>query len=182
MNTQLKIKEEIKNRKLILGATGEEKEDFIYNSDLEKLLTFPWDIEDSSIEEVTCTEIYAKVPRNLRYRFIEELYRVLVPGGKASITTPYYKSVSSIQDFSYEWPPISEQSYLYTNKKWREENKKDVSPYPVIVDFDFTINYSVRPPYGQKAEEARNFALTHYWEVISDMQVVLIKREGDVKK
>ena len=181
-----KLKEVPKSKvKLDLGCGDNKKEGF-YGIDkfhtkstdlVHDLLTFPWPIESDSVEEIQCSHFFEHVPQFDRPKFMEEVYRILTVGGKANFITPYYKNGRATQDFTHMWPPISEASYLYFNKKWREENKLTHGFYDVKADFDFTVGYAMNSPWGLKAEEARNFAVTHYWEVISDLHIVLIKKE-----
>jgi hypothetical protein len=48
--------------------------------------------------------------------------------------------------------------------------------YGIKSDFDFTYGYAFGPEWMTRNEEARNFALKHYFNVASDIQVVLVKR------
>ena len=66
-------------------------------------------------------------------KFFNECYRILKPGGKMRHLHPYYKSVRAVQDPTHKWPPISENSYFYWDKEWREMNKLD--HYPINCDF-----------------------------------------------
>jgi len=70
--------------------------------------------------------------------------------------------------------PISEATFLYYNKKWREENL--LSHYPITADFDYTFGYMMFPEWASRNEEAKAFAIRHYWNVAADIQVALTKR------
>ena len=69
---------------------------------------------------------------------------------------------------------MCEASYLYFNKQWREQNKLD--HYPIHCDFDFNYGYAVDPLWQTKNQETRDFAIRHYQHVISDLQVILVRR------
>lgn len=142
------------------------------------LFKFPWPFKDSSVEEAHLSHFFEHIPAKLRPKFIDELFRVLAPEAKVTIITPYYNSVRATQDFTHEWPPISPNSFLYFNKKWREDNKLTHGHYEMVCDFDFTYGYAVNPAWVSKSEEARAFALTHYNEVISDLHTTLVSRKG----
>ena len=109
---------------------------------------------------------------------MDELYRVLAPGGKATVITPYYTSVRATQDFTHEWPPISPQSFLYFNKKWREDNKLTHGHYDMKCDFDFTYGYSINADVGLRNDEARAFAVANYLNSVDDLHTTLISRKG----
>jgi hypothetical protein len=142
------------------------------------LLKFPWPFKDGSVEEVHTSHFFEHIPAKMRPRFMDELFRVLEPGGKVTIITPYFNSVRATQDFTHEWPPISPNSFLYFNKNWRIENKLTHGYYDMKCDFDFTYGYSIAPAWVSKSEDARTFAIAHYNEVISDLHTTLISRKG----
>ena len=129
------------------------------------LFKFPWPFKTDSVEEVHCSHFFEHIPSKLRPKFMDELYRVVAPEGKVTIICPYFRSVRAIQDFTHEWPPIAENSFLYFNKKWREDNKLTHGHYEMTCDWDFTYGYQMNGVWVNKSEEARNFAIQHYWEV-----------------
>ena len=57
------------------------------------------------------------------------------------------------------------------------DNLNKLDHYHVKCDFDFNPGYVVQAPWNMKSEEARQFAMSHYINVISDMQVTVFKRE-----
>jgi SAM-dependent methyltransferase len=148
--------------------------DFVHD-----LFTLPWPFADNSVEEVHCSHFFEHVPHMLRGKFMEEVYRILVPNGKATFITPYYNSIRATQDFTHEWPPVSPNSYLYFNKGWRETNKLTHGHYDLKCDFDFTYGYSINAAWTTKNEEARNYAITHYTNVIDDLHVTLVSRKKE---
>ncbi len=70
-------------------------------ADRTKLLHFPpW--QDGSVEEFKCAEVFQYVPGKKRLPFMEDLYRVLAPEGKATILTAYYASAMVFADYKVE--------------------------------------------------------------------------------
>ena len=138
------------------------------------LNVMPWPFEADSIEEVHASHFFEHLDGPQRCRFMDELWRVLKPEGKATIITPYWASSRAIQDPTHAWPPVCESSYLYFNKKWREDNGLD--HYPIHCDFDFSYGYQIDQPWSLRSTEARDFAVRHYLHVASDLHVVLTKR------
>lgn len=144
---------------------------------------YPWPIESESVEEANVSH-YIEHTKDI-IKFMEEIYRILkpsrvdidtkewMPGGKCSIAAPYYTSMRCWQDPTHV-RAISEATFLYFNKEWRVVNK--LSHYPITCDFDYQFGYSMTPDWAARNEEARLFAVRHYWNVVSDIQVVLTKR------
>lgn len=140
------------------------------------LFKFPWPWESESIEEVNCSHFFEHVPGLLRYQFMAELYRILQPNAKVTFITPYYKSPRASMDPTHKWPPISEESYLYFNRKWLAENKLTHCQGEFYSDFDFTYGYGMNSPWTAREDSARSFAIQHYWNVVADLHVTLTKR------
>lgn len=178
------MSEEKKLIKLDLGCGDNKKEGFTGvdkfktpSVDVEHdLFTFPWPFESESVEEVHSSHFIEHIPQYTRPRFYEELCRILVPGGKALLIAPYGKSARALQDFTHEWPPIVEGSFLYLNKAWREQNKLTHGLYDIKCDFDFTYGYALSPATAVRNQEAGAFALQNYWDAAQDLYVTLIKK------
>ena len=167
---------------------------------------FPWDIESESAEEIICShyvehtptdtlakrllkliaenndyehlqqkvaEIDLNAPSDGLILFMDEVYRILKPGGRIKVIAPYYNSMRCWQDPTHK-RAISEATFLYFNKQWRETNKLD--HYGIQSDFDFVYGYDITPEWANRSEEARNFAIKHYTNVINDIHVTLTKK------
>lgn len=141
--------------------------DYVWN--LEK---FPYPFKENSVDEIYCAHYVEHVPDLIK--FIDEIYRILKPGGKALIVAPYYSSMRAWQDPTHK-RAISEASFLYFNKGWREQNNLD-HYLDIKSDFDFSYSYMITPDWATRNEEARAFAIRHYINVVSDIQVILTKR------
>lgn len=136
------------------------------------LTKFPWPYGDGAVEEVNCIHKLEYIPARLRIPFMEELWRILTVGGKVNIVACYWSSPRAIQDPSAEWPPFCEQSFLYFNKGWREQNQ-----LPAIrCDFDFTYGYQIDPETAGRSTESQAFWIKHYTNTVTDLQLVLVKR------
>jgi hypothetical protein len=105
---------------------------------------------------------------------MDEAWRILIPGGKLTIVVPYWSSPRSIQDPMHQWPPVSEQSFIYFNKEWRTLNK--LNHYLGQCDFDFTYGYLVDQETAQRNQESQQFYIKHYLQAVNDLQVNLVKR------
>ncbi len=148
---------------------------------LHDLLTYPWPTEDNSIAEVHCSHFFEHIPGLERPKFMDELYRVLESKAKATFIIPYARSMRSIQDFTHQWPPVAEESFLYFNKGWREANKLTHGLYEMTCDFDYGFGHNIDNAWMMRNEEARAFAMKHYWSVAADLVVILTKRPVETK-
>lgn len=162
-------------------ACGQRKEEGYFGIDIVPgetvdavvdLEQFPWPIESNSAEDIICSH-YVEHTSDL-IKFMDEVYRILKPGGKIKIIAPYYTSIRCWQDPTHK-RAISEATFLYFNKGWRDANKLD--HYGILSDFDYTYGYDINQTWANRSEEARNFAILHYWNVINDIHLVLTKRE-----
>ncbi len=104
---------------------------------------------------------------------MNELHRIMVPGGTAIIRAPYYNSMRAWQDPTHV-RAISEATFLYYNQDWLKANKLD--HYPIKCDFDFSYGYDFAPDWAMRSEESKAFAVRHYTNVVMDIQAVLIKK------
>jgi predicted SAM-dependent methyltransferase len=143
------------------------------------LLKFPWPFPDGSCDELHCSHFFEHVPGLLRGKFMDEVYRILVPEGKITIICPYYTSIRATQDFTHEWPPVSPNSFLYFNRKWREDNKLTHGHYEIKSDFDFVYGYAINASWSSRQDEARQFGFDHYNNTIDDLHVTLTKRRQE---
>lgn len=137
---------------------------------------YPWPFADNSVEEVNISH-YIEHTSDL-IKFMNELHRILKPGAKAQIVAPYYSSMRAWQDPTHV-RAISEATFLYFNQQWLRDNKLD--HYAVTADFDFSYGYAFYPEWVARSEEARAFAIKHYNNAISDISVMLTKRDADEK-
>lgn len=135
------------------------------------LESFPWQWEDNSVDELHCSH-YIEHTSDLT-AFMDECWRILKPGGQMTVVAPYYTSVRCWQDPTHK-RAISENTFLYYNKGWREEAR--LSHYAIKADFDFSYGYSFAPEWAVRSDTARQFALKHYWNVVADLMVTLTKR------
>lgn len=139
------------------------------------LRTAPWPWPDNSIEEIYSGHFFEHLNGRERITFMEELWRILIPNGKALITTPYWASWRAVADPTHIFPPIVEQSYLYFNRDWRIANK--LEHYPIHCNFDFECQHVYNPDVGFPDDSTRDQGTKHYLNVVDDLNCLLIKRD-----
>lgn len=130
----------------------------------------PLPFEDNSQGEIYATHILQRVDDV--YKFMDEAWRILKKDGLLNISAPYYTSVRATQDPTHK-RLISEASFVYFSKKWRQANN---IPGDIKCDLEIvSINHAVSQEYQGKSQEALQYAIQHYWNVVSDIIVVLKK-------
>ena len=133
---------------------------------------WPW--ADESVSEVHCSHFLEHLTARERIHFANELHRVLVKGGKATIITPHWASCRAYGDLTHQWPPVSEMWFNYLSKAWRESKAPHNDFY--TCDFDSTGGYSIRGDLAARNQEYQMFALQNYKEAAQDTITTLIKR------
>jgi len=133
----------------------------------------PWNIPTESVEEAYCAYMLNRIPGAQRMAFMAEVWRVLIPNGKCTVIVPYWASPRAIQDPNSQWPPMAEQSFLYFNKTFREQNK---IKFDWNCDFDFVYGYTLDPETANKSDEVRAHWIKHFVNAVADLSVTLTKR------
>jgi hypothetical protein len=135
----------------------------------------PWPLADCSVDEAFSAYLFHRIHKDIRFQFMDQLWRVMKPGAKCTVIVPYWTSVRAIQDPTAEWPPISEQSFLYFNKQFREDNRIP-GRERWKSDFDFVYGYQFEAETQNRPDEARAHWVKHYNNAINDLQLVLTRR------
>ena len=65
------------------------------------LNAFPYPFDDDSFDQIRLSHVIEHI-RSIT-RTMEELHRILAPGGQIEITTPHYTDASSWQDPTHVW-------------------------------------------------------------------------------
>lgn len=159
------------------------------------LLRFPWPWEDASVDEVRCSHFIEHIPsrevsrddmlpsdvsfrfvdtylgKDMLFVFMDEVHRILVPGGRATIVAPYARSNRAIQDPTHR-RFIVEDTFRYFNKAWRGEAQVD--HYGPRCDFDLDVIFLVDK---SRIEESRKLGDPRlHWNIIDDVQCTMTKR------
>lgn len=141
------------------------------------LFKFPWPWKSESVTEIHCSHFLEHVPRVIRWRFMEECWRILKPEGVMRIVVPSWKSERAYGDMTHEPPAVVAMFFWYLNKGWREANKLTYGPYDLKCNFDHQAGPTqMVPAFSSRAHEAQIFACTHYLETFGDMWVSLTRK------
>lgn len=142
------------------------------------LLKYPWPVDDEIVDGIHCAHFFEHIPGRLRPKFIDECYRILKPKAQMTIIVPHWSSMRSVQDYSHEWPPVAETSFLYFNKKWREDNKLTHGVYNLKCDFDFGYGFALDGDVSVRNHDFQHFAIKHYNNAVLDLIVTMTKRQA----
>ena len=110
-----------------------------------------------------------------RIHFVNELYRVLVPEGKARIIAPHWCSPRAFGDLTHQWPPVSEWWFLYVNKGWREVNAPH-SGYNPEVNFEVGYAPILRADIASRPQDYQMYAYANYKDAAQDLDSTWIKK------
>ena len=127
--------------------------------------TWPW--ADGSVDEVHCSHFVEHLTASERIHFVNELFRVLKPGGTAQIIVPHWNSHRAYGDLTHQWPPVSEMWFFYLNKEWRAVNAPHNDGY--TCDFEATWGYTLRQDLLARNEEFRQHAIANFKDAAQDI-------------
>ncbi len=132
--------------------------------------------ESTSFDEFKSKVLSLDEPLDGVIKFINELYRILKPKGKVTITCPYAMHSRAFGDPTHT-RYIHDMSFHYFNKEWRDLNKLD--HYGFECDFDIKYSYWIDESLTLKSEEVRQKAFSNDWDSILDIITELEKREEE---
>lgn len=132
---------------------------------------WPW--EDNSIEAIYSNHFIEHLEPMERVHFVNEIYRILKPGGQAQVNAPHWSSCRAYGDPTHKWAPISEFFFYYLSKEWRMVNAPhtDISNLPqgFSCDFDTTWGYAMHGDLLVRNQEYQMHAVTFWKEAIQDI-------------
>jgi len=139
------------------------------------LTTMPWPWASNSVEEAHCSHFVEHLTAPQRIAFVNELHRVLVPGGKCQLVVPHWASCRAYGDLTHQWPPVSEFWFYYLSRTWRELNAPHNDGY--TCDFDATWGYSLHPSLVHRVGDHQSYALQFYKESAQDIVATLTAKK-----
>lgn len=144
------------------------------------LTVTPWPFEDESCEELHCSHFMEHLTGFQHIDFMNEAWRVLIPGGKLTIIVPHWKSARAWQDPTHI-RPVPEAWMYYWSQAWLKANKLTHGPYAAIkCNFEIVAASGYSDPRWLTASEgARAFADKHYTNTIDDTHFHCTKRAMD---
>lgn len=144
----------------------------------------PWPWENESVDEVWSSHFFEHLEVAERVHFINELYRVLKWGAKATIVAPSGTNFCAYGDPTHKWPPLVDWAANYWWKQWRDANAPhaDAANDPVYgysCDFDFVIGWSTDPNIAAFNQERQLHMAKHSWNSMRDLWFNLTKTKRE---
>jgi len=178
--------EEVQPLRLDLGCGKHKKEGFLgvdrkpfEGVDVITDLMQRWPWEDNSVDEINMQHVLEHFTGEERVHIMNEMYRVLVKGGKATVSTPHWCSSRAYGDFTHQWPPVGEMFYFYLSKKWRMDNSPDNdiewNPKGYNCHFEVTMGHTIHQEFVTKHQDKQMYALQFYKEAAQDLIATLVK-------
>jgi hypothetical protein len=138
-------------------------------------------LPDHCISEAYCSHFLEHLEHNQRYpervRFMNELWRVMSPGGKALIITPHWASNRAYGDFTHADKPVSEMFYSYLSREWRKlnapDNDAEFHPDGYTCNFETRIGHSLHPEIQNRLDNEKAFAIAWHKEAAYDLVATL---------
>ena len=145
--------------------------------DLVADLRKPWPWGENTVSDIHMSHALEHFTGEERVHVFNEMYRVLVPGGKALIITPHWASQRAYGDFTHQWPPVSEFLFYYLWKEWREGNAPHTdikyNPNGYDCDFSFGGGYSLHADMNCWNDERKQYAQRWYKEAATDTHMTV---------
>jgi hypothetical protein len=133
-------------------------------------LTKRWPWKSNSVAEGVSNYLLQYLTPGQRIHFANELYRVLVPGGKFQIHTPHEFAARAYADLRVQWPPVTEWWYPALNAEFRKLNKVEQG---YTCNFDNGIGYGLHPALHARNPEFQQEAMAWKKEACQDLIVTL---------
>lgn len=146
------------------------------------LLSFPWPFDDRSVSEVVCNHFVEHIPMqmtdggvDLLCAFMNELWRVMKPGARATIQHPHAHSDRAWWDPTHR-RCIPYQTWYYFDANWLKANGLD--HYQITADFEvITVEgVGIANDVATRHHEVQAQMTERQWNVIADTKVILQRR------
>lgn len=139
-----------------------------------------WPFADGSVAEAHASHFIEHLTATERTHFVNELYRVLAPGGVCQIVVPHWASNRAYGDPTHQWPPVSEMWFYYLDRDWRAANAPHTDAQHwapgFSCNFVATWGYSMNPALATRNPEFQHFAMGFYKEAAQDIHATLTKK------
>jgi hypothetical protein len=140
--------------------------------DLVTDLRQPWPWADNSVSDIHLSHALEHFDSMERVHIFNEMYRVLINGGKCTIITPHWASQRAYGDPTHKWPPVSEFAYYYLWREWRKGNAPHIdiefNPQGFDCDFSWGGGYSLHSDMNLWNAERQQYAQKWYKEACTD--------------
>lgn len=134
-----------------------------------------WPFEDGSVDEAFTSHFMEHLKPEQRCFVMNELHRVLVPGGVCNLVVPHWSNSRAYGDPTHQWPPMGEFWFLYLDRRWRIHNAphsdKKFWADGYDCNFEYTLELACDSTIGPLGDQAR-----YYRDVVIDLKARLVRR------
>lgn len=112
---------------------------------------FPYPIPDNSCFQVLMSHLYEHIEPKYRIQVIDELWRIIKPGGQLLIAAPYDQSIGATQDPTHYTCP-NEATFSYFDPKYPLYQVYKPKPWTLVRNYYQTtgnINVILEPIKGK---------------------------------
>lgn len=149
------------------------------------LSIYPWPFADNSVAEINCSHYVEHIQmefvdeignpvvkggQDSYLKFFDEVWRILVPDGWATITVPNARSNRAFQDPTHRRFIVAE-SFLYLSNDWRKLNKLD--HYNTKCNFGINVVPIIPIEHNALSPEVQTRKFNGEWNSILDWQAQL---------
>lgn len=139
-----------------------------------------WNARTETVKECFMFKFLEFLTGPERVDVFNRLYSRLKPDAKVHIEVPYYSHPQGFSNPFLAWPPISEFSFLYLSKKWRDEKPDHATP-EITCDLEISnYEYDMESGWSTRHDSARSFAMQHYLGVATKLVINLVKPSVEV--
>lgn len=129
----------------------------------------PWPVETDGVSEARAWHIVEHLVDLVG--FMEEAYRVLMPGGFLHIACPYYSHTRAWRDPTHV-RGINQDTFFYFDKT--KVSSLGIQQYGFQCDFELvSMKEILEPAWESRALEAQKWAAKHLCNVIMDLELTL---------
>lgn len=161
------------------GFQGVDATAFVGVDHVVDLRVTPWPWNDESVAEAHASHFVEHLTAMERCAFVNELYRILVPGGTCQMIVPHWASNRAYGDPTHQWPPVAEMWFYYLNREWRMANAPHTDaahlPGGFNCNLQATWGYSLRQDLLVRNQQYQQDAIQNYKEVCQDLIATLTK-------
>ena len=145
------------------------------------LQSYPWPFDDNSVLELHCSHYVEHIPmeyvdatgkpttsalgKDGLFKFFDECYRILIPGGKMTVIVPASRNDRAFQDPTHR-RFIPAQMFLYLAAEWRKINKLD--HYNAECDFGVSANPTISTEFAVLHAEVQQRRFNSEWNIVND--------------
>lgn len=126
--------------------------------EFQKLISF-----NDKVEEIESNMLLQKLSQKEREQFFDAAFDVLRETGTMRVIVPYFKSTAAFTDPELQLPFFTEASFMKYAEKW------DQKGFFMFAEETWML----------KSDEAKDFAIKHYWDVVSAFVIDFKKKNKE---